>query len=80
MRKDRENPIKSENPQTIYRDKTGKIIDPTQTKEIKIKELEKLNYENVIKYLIKNSVYFSFIGIYFEFYINFIKKFRSSRI
>lgn len=40
--------IKNENPQTIYRDKTGKIIDPSQTKEAKAKELEKMNYENVI--------------------------------
>ncbi len=40
---------KNENPKTIYRDKTGKIIDPSQTKEAKAKELEKMNYENVIK-------------------------------
>lgn len=37
----------NQNPKTIYRDKTGKIIDPSQTKEAKAKELEKINYENV---------------------------------
>ena len=37
----------NENPKTTYRDKTGKIIDPSETKEAKSKELEKINYENV---------------------------------
>jgi hypothetical protein len=33
---------------TVHRDKTGKIIDPlTESKEAKVKELERRNYENV---------------------------------
>lgn len=44
--------IVSENPKTIYRDKSGRIIDPSQTKEAKAKELEKMNYENVMNFLI----------------------------
>jgi hypothetical protein len=45
---------KQENAQTVYRDrKTGKIIDPTKEgKEAKKKELERINYENVITYLL----------------------------
>jgi hypothetical protein len=45
---------KQENPKTVYRDrKTGKIIDPaTESKEAKQKELERINYENVIIYLL----------------------------
>jgi len=38
-----------ENPKTIYRDKNGRIIDSSQTKEAKEKKLEKLNQENVNK-------------------------------
>jgi hypothetical protein len=37
------------NPKTIYRDKKGRVIDSSQTKEAKEKELEKLNQENVSK-------------------------------
>lgn len=43
--------INDENPKTIYRDKGGRIIDPSQTKEAKERDLEKRNYENVSLFL-----------------------------
>jgi hypothetical protein len=47
-KEERENSaIKNENAKTIYRDKTGKVIDPSETKEAKVKELERMNYKNV---------------------------------